>query len=105
LYQLSEENHHTFRLYEERLIASKQRRKVGEVTVGKHVETETARVAVPIEKERVVVERVTPEDAGRAVTPGEANFREGEVARVDIYEETPDIPKETVVREEVRVRK
>ncbi len=105
LYQLNEENHHTFRLYEERLIANKQRRKVGEVTVGKHVETETARVAVPIEKERVVVERVTPEDAGRAVAPGEASFREGEVARVDIYEETPDIRKETVVREEVRVRK
>jgi uncharacterized protein (TIGR02271 family) len=105
LYEMNEQNHQTLRLYEERLVANKQRRKVGEVTVGKHVETETARVAVPVEKERVVVERVTPQDAGRAVAPGEANFREGEVARVDIYEETPEIRKEAVVREEVRVRK
>ncbi|MER3494382.1 MAG: photosystem reaction center subunit H [Mastigocladus sp. ERB_26_2] len=105
LYGMNEQNHQTLRLYEERLIANKRRQKVGEVTVGKHVETETARVAVPIEKERVVVERVTPNDAGRPVAPGEATFREGEVAHMDIYEETPEIRKEAVVREEVRVRK
>jgi uncharacterized protein (TIGR02271 family) len=105
LYQINDQDHQTLRLYEERLIASKQRRKTGEVAVGKHVETETARVAVPVEKERVVVERVTPTDAGRAVAPGEANFREGEVARMEIYEETPDIHKEAFVREEVRVKK
>ncbi|BAZ67373.1 MAG: DUF2382 domain-containing protein [Pelatocladus maniniholoensis HA4357-MV3] len=105
LFGLNEQNHQNLKLYEERLIANKRREKVGEVTVGKHVETETARVAVPVEKERVVVERVTPNEAGRPVAPGEANFREGEVARVDIYEETPDIRKEAVVREEVRVRK
>jgi uncharacterized protein (TIGR02271 family) len=91
------------RLYEERLIANKRRMKTGEVTVGKHVETETARVSVPIEKERVVVERVTPTDT--SVAPGEAAFREGEVARMEVYEETPDIQKEAFVREEVRVKK
>jgi uncharacterized protein (TIGR02271 family) len=95
----------TIRLYEERLIAGKQRRKTGEVTIGKHVETETERVAVSVDKERVVIERVTPADAGRAVAPGEAAFREGEVAHVEIYEETPDIQKEAFVREEVRVSK
>ncbi|MBW4635592.1 MAG: DUF2382 domain-containing protein [Iphinoe sp. HA4291-MV1] len=105
LFQMNEQNHQTLRLYEERLIANKRRQKTGEVTIGKHIETDTARVAVPIEKERVVVERVTPTDAGRAVAPGEANFREGEVARMEIYEETPDIHKEAFVREEVRVKK
>ncbi len=105
LYNMNERDHETLRLYEERLIANKQRRKAGEVAIGKHVETETARVAVPVEKERVVVERVTPQDAGRPVAPGEATFREGEVAHMDIYEETPDIRKEAFVREEVRVRK
>jgi len=35
--------------YEE-LIANKQRVKTGEVAVSKHIETETARVSVPIEK-------------------------------------------------------
>jgi uncharacterized protein (TIGR02271 family) len=92
------------RLYQERLIASKTRQKTGEVTVGKHVETETARVDVPVEKERVVIERVNSTDA-TAVTPGEATFTEGEVARVEVYEETPDIHKEAFVREEVRVKK
>ncbi|MBV8887267.1 MAG: DUF2382 domain-containing protein [Chroococcidiopsidaceae cyanobacterium CP_BM_RX_35] len=105
LYGLNDQDHQTLKLYEERLIANKKRVKTGEVTIGKHVETETARVSVPIEKERVVIERVTPADAGKAVTPGTVDFREGEVARVELYEETPDIHKEAVLREEVRVNK
>ncbi|MGJ5632856.1 DUF2382 domain-containing protein [Nostoc sp. CALU 1950] len=105
LYGLNEQDHQTLRLYEERLIASKRRQKTGEVTIGKHVETDTARVAVPIERERVVIERVTPTDAGTSVSGREADFREGEVARIEIHEETPDVRKEAFLREEVRVRK
>ncbi|MEI2578152.1 DUF2382 domain-containing protein [Scytonema sp. PRP1] len=105
LYNLNEENHQTFKLYEERLVASKSRVKTGEVAVGKHIETETARVSVPIERERVVIERINPTDAGRAVNPSELQFQEGEIARIEIYEETPEIHKEAFVREEVRVRK
>jgi uncharacterized protein (TIGR02271 family) len=105
LFGMNDRDHQTLRLYEERLIANKRRQKAGEVAIGKHIETETARVSVPVEKERVVVERITPTDAGRPVAPGEANFREGEVARMEIYEETPDIHKEAFVREEVRVKK
>jgi uncharacterized protein (TIGR02271 family) len=105
LYGLNDQDHQTLKLYEERLIANKSRRKTGEVAIGKRVETETARVAVPIEKERVVIERVTPVDAGQAVAPGTVDFREGEVAHMEIYEETPDIRKEAVLREEVNVKK
>ncbi|AFY87975.1 MULTISPECIES: DUF2382 domain-containing protein [Chroococcidiopsis] len=105
LYDTSTHSDRTIKLYEERLIASKQRRKTGEVAIGKHVETETERVSVPIEKERVVIERITPPDAGRAVAPGEVDFHEGEVARVEVYEEVPDIHKEAFVREEIRVKK
>lgn len=32
-------------------------------------------------------------------------FNEGEVSRVDVYEETADIQKQAFVREEVKVRK
>jgi uncharacterized protein (TIGR02271 family) len=103
LYDVNDSDNQNLKLYEERLIASKQRRKSGEVSIGKHVETETARVAVPVEKERVVIERTTPSSTASS-NPSNA-FREGEVARVEIYEETPDIHKETVVREEVRIRK
>ena len=105
MYDVNEQDNQTLKLYEERLIASKVRQKTGEVSIGKHIETETARIAVPVERERVVIERVTPKDAGVAVPPGEASFREGEVARLEVHEETPDIHKETFVREEVRVRK
>lgn len=105
LYDVNAHEDQTLKLYQERLIANKNRVKTGEVTVGKHVETETARVSVPIEKERVVVERVTPTDAERAVDPSTVNFGGGEMARMEIYEETPDIHKEAFVREEVRVKK
>ncbi len=105
LYELNDRDHQNLKLYEERLIASKSRTKTGEVAVGKRVETETARVSVPLEKERVVVERTTPADAGTAVAPGTADFRAGEVARVEVYEETPDIRKEAFVREEISVKK
>jgi uncharacterized protein (TIGR02271 family) len=105
LYNLNDESHQSLKLYEERLVANKKRTKAGEVSIGKHVTTETTNVAVPLDKERVVVERVTPVDANRVANASEANFREGEIAHMDIYEETPDIHKETVLREEVRVKK
>ncbi|MCC3590467.1 DUF2382 domain-containing protein [Microcoleus sp. PH2017_28_MFU_U_A] len=105
LYETNEQNHQNLKLYEERLIANKNRAKTGEVAVGKRVETETARASVPIEKERVVIERVTPVEAGRVVSVGEADFQSGEVARIEVYEETADIHKEAYVREEVNVRK
>ncbi|MGQ4649590.1 DUF2382 domain-containing protein [Lyngbya aestuarii] len=105
LYGLDEQNHQTFKLYEEQLVASKTRRQTGEVAVGKRVETETARVSVPVEKERVIVERQTPENHRTAVAPGEAQFREGEVARMEVYEENASIGKQAFVREEVDVRK
>jgi uncharacterized protein (TIGR02271 family) len=93
------------KLYEERLVANKNRVKTGEVSIGKHVETETARVAVPVEKERVVVERVTPADAGTPVPPGSVDFGAAEVARMEVYEEQADISKQAVLREEVNIRK
>lgn len=105
LFDVNHTNNQTLKLYQERLIANKKRVKTGDVTVGKHVETETAKVSVPIEKERVVIERITPTNAGVTVNPGEATFREGEVAHVELYEESADIHKEAFVREEVKVRK
>ncbi|MBF2002019.1 MAG: DUF2382 domain-containing protein [Synechococcales cyanobacterium M58_A2018_015] len=95
----------TLKLYEERLVAGSSRRKAGEVTVGKRVETETQHVSVPIEKERVVVERVNPSSSEVSATVGTDAFNEGEVVRMEVYEETPEIRKEAFVREEVRVRK
>lgn len=105
LYELNDRDHQNLKLYEERLIANKTRRKTGEVSVGKHIETEKATVAVPLDKERVVVERTTPHGNDVAVTPTAGAFQEGEVARIEVYEESADIRKEAFVREEVNVKK
>ncbi|MGV0026618.1 DUF2382 domain-containing protein [Phormidesmis priestleyi] len=103
LYAIDDTKHPSLKLYQERLVANKTRAKTGEVAIGKRVETETARVSVPVEKERVVIERSTPTSG--TITPDATAFQEGEVARVEVYEETPDIHKEAFVREEVTVKK
>lgn len=105
LYDMPHEDRDTIRLYQERLIADKERRKAGEVSIGKNVVTETARASIPVEKEQVIIERRTPTSAEQVVAPGEATFREGEVARVEVYEETANLRKEAVVSEEVTIRK
>ncbi len=91
------------RLYEERLVADKTRMKTGDVRVSKRVESETAEVSIPIEKERVVIERTTPTATSAVDT--NYDFKEGEVARVEVYEEQANVHKEAFVREEVNVRK
>lgn len=92
------------KLYEERLVVDKEREKAGEVSIGKRVETETAQVSVPVERERIVVERRDATD-GTVVNPGTVDFSGGEVARMDVYEESADIKKQAFVREEVNIRK
>ena len=92
------------KLYEERLVANKERFRSGAVTIGKRVETQTANLSVPVEKERIVIERNTANN-GTVAAPGEATFDDGEVARVEVYEEAVNIEKQTFVREEVSVRK
>lgn len=104
LYQPKEAGNQKLKLYEERLFANKSRQKTGEVAIGKRVETDTAQVSVPIEKERVIIERTTPTEATE-VTPGTVDFQAGEVARMEVYEETADIQKKAFVREEVNIRK
>ena len=94
----------SLKLYEERLVANKERFRAGAVSIGKRVETETQSVSVPVEKERIVIER-TAVNEGTVVAPGEATFAEGEVARVEVYEESANVEKQAFVREEVSVRK
>lgn len=104
LYNLTEQNHPNLKLYEERLVAGKTRQKTGEAVISKRVETETAQASVDVDKERVVIER-TPATSSTPVAPGEATFQEGEVSRMEVYEEVPEFQKEAFVREEVRVDK
>lgn len=103
LYGMRDQDHRQFKLYEERLVAEKHRQKTGEVKVSKHVETTTDHLSVPVEREKVVIE-VTSDRPAQIQMDGTA-FKEGEVAHMDIHEETADIHKEAVVRETVNIRK
>ena len=102
--EVDTDDRQNLKLYEERLIANKERFRAGAVSIGKRVETETQSVSVPVEKERIVIER-TAGTEGTVVAPGEATFAEGEVARVEVYEESANVEKQAFVREEVSVRK
>ncbi|WOD39136.1 DUF2382 domain-containing protein [Nodosilinea sp. E11] len=103
-YGLSDEdNHGPLRLYEERLVSHRDRKKVGEVSVGKRVTAETAEIVEPVTKERVVIERHNVADQP-AATAGH-NFEDQEVARMEVYEDEVSVEKQAFVREEVNVRK
>lgn len=103
-YGLSDEdNHGPLRLYEERLVTHRDRNKVGEVRLDKHVTTETAEVVEPVSKERVVIERQSFTDQP-AVGANHA-FEDQEVARMEVYEDEVSVEKQAFVREEVNVRK
>ena len=91
------------KLYEERLTVNKHRDKTGEVAFGKRVKTKTQSVSIPIEKERLVIERT--QVTGNAVAAGAANFGDGQVVNIDLYEETATVDKQAFVREEVSVHK
>jgi len=94
-------DHHTLELEEERLRVTKQREQAGEVRLGKRVDEHTEQVEVPVREERVVIER----------RPGRGEARTGEIGdtggeiEVPITRERVDVGKETVVAEEVGVRK
>lgn len=104
LYAINDDNHRRLRLYEERLVAEKQRAKTGEVTVTKRIETEPAEASVGVQKEKIVIEIESVVGTTRVNTP-DGSFQDGEVAQMDVYEERADIRKEPVIRQEVNIRK
>jgi len=93
-----------FQLYEERLIANKRQVKTGEVAIAKHTETHVAQVSISLAKERLVLEQI-PVDNEESVASSEADFNEGELTRIELYEQTAEIEKKAFVREQIRVSK
>ncbi len=95
----------TVEIVEERLDIEKQRRKAGEVRIGKEVETETVRREVPVEHEEVIIER---EPVREPISPAEARphleGREGEIT-VPVYGEEVEVTKRPIVAERLRIRK
>ena len=50
-----------FSLLEERLIVNLSRRKIGEIVIRKEIETQILQVEVPVQREKLIVEQVSPE--------------------------------------------
>lgn len=95
-------NEDKIRLHEERLRVNKERVQSGEIGLNKHVVTETQEIEVPVEKERVTIERHAVEgDAEDGY-----NFSEtDEEIRIPIHEERVTVEKDAVVTEEVEINR
>lgn len=104
LYSMDDDNHKRLRLYEERLVADKTRQKTGNVTVSKRVETEVGTAEVPVQKEKIVIEIESLKGDTRVNMPDDS-FQDGEISRLEVYEEQANIRKEPVVYQEVNIRK
>ncbi|SMB95956.1 PRC and DUF2382 domain-containing protein [Deinococcus hopiensis] len=92
------------RLLEERLSVNKERYLAGQVQIGKHVETHTETVNVPVQREEIVIERHAVTDA-RPVD-GDVSLSSGsETVRVELEAERVDVQKQAFVTEEVEIGK
>jgi uncharacterized protein (TIGR02271 family) len=91
-------------LLEERLSVGKERYLAGQVQIGKHVETRQETVAVPLQREEVVIERHAVTDA-RPVQGDVLSNSTGETVRVELEAERANVSKQAYVTEEVEVGK
>lgn len=88
-------------LSEERLNVGTEEREAGHVRLRKHVTTEEEQVTVPVQKEKLVVEREPVE--GRSTGRIDDSAHQDET--ITLREERPVVDKETVDVEKVRVGK
>ena len=89
------------RLHEERLRVNKERVQTGEIGLKTEVVTETQEIEVPVEKERVTIERHAVDEA--AAADGYTFDEQRDEVRIPIHEERVSVDKDTVVTEEVSV--
>jgi len=90
----------TVQVREEQLKVRKKPAKAGEVTVRKEVVEEQQTVEVPVTREEVVIERRPASGSASA-----SDLAPGQEVRIPIREEQVEVGKDTVVKEEVSVRK
>ncbi len=102
--ETTEERPYRLQLMEEKLQATKTREQAGEVHVGKKVVEHQETMSVPVTEERVVIERTAA--TGQTAARGEIGARGSEqTIDVPVMKERVNVQKETVVTEEVNVRK
>jgi uncharacterized protein (TIGR02271 family) len=92
-------------LYEERLVTQKQRVKTGEVKIYRRMVTDTTNVAVPVTKEKIIIEIESVYGNDTRVKFGDAQTEEDGSVRMGIYEDQVDICRQVVPYQAVSVRK
>lgn len=92
-------------LYEERLVTQKQRVKTGEIKISKRTVTESVDAAVPVTKEKVIIEIESIYGGETKVDFGDAQVDEAGVVRMGIYEEQAEVCRQIVPYQNVSVRK
>lgn len=96
------EDEQTLELREEQLIAHKELREVGEVTVRTEIEQLPGRLEVDAYREEVSVEH---EPVGQVVSERQEPWEEDGTLVVPVYEEQLVVTKRLVLRERLRVRR
>ena len=92
-------------LYEERLVTQKQRVKTGEIRISKQTVTESVDTAVPVTKEKVIIEIESVYGGETRVDFGDAQVGEDGAVRMGIYEEQAEVCRRIVPYQNVTVRK
>lgn len=92
-------------LYEERLITQKQRVKTGEIKISKRTVTESVDAAIPVTKEKVIIEIESIYGGETRVDIGDAQVDEDGAVRMGIYEEQAEVCRRIVPYQNVSVRK
>lgn len=103
--QVQNEAERPIQLYEERLVTQKQRVKTGEVTISRRTVTETTDAAVPVTKEKVIIEIESIYGGETRVDFGDAQVGEDGAVRMGIYEEQAEVCRRIVPYQNVSVRK
>lgn len=94
-----------FQLYEEKLFTRKRRVKTGEVRISKQIVHSQTAAAVPITKEKIVIEIESIYGTDTRLDIGEARVAEDGSMRMDIYEEQATVCREVIPYQSVSVRK
>lgn len=84
-------NTQSFQIARERLVAEKSQATTGEIGPQEYDRTQTVYISPPVQEEQLSVAQTTPIDAGVPVLPSKEDFWEGEVDRIEVNEQTPEI--------------
>lgn len=102
---VAEKKDRPIQLYEERITTQRQRVKTGEVKISKRTVTETNGTAIPITKEKVIIEIESIYGGETRVDFGDAEVAEDGTVRMGIYEDQAEVCRRVVPYQNVTVRK